>query len=337
VAALFPQTHGVMESRRHMLAGIARMDEGDWQTALHHFDRAVELREAMPWRDDMESAWVLAAAWINRSDALRFLGRPDEGIRSLDRAIDAMRFVPLDANPDCVNRLILAWINRGTACGETDRMDEALDGFSTAEQLLKHGGGISSPQRKLMVSMLHANRARILLEVGRIVDGWSDARVAVDLLEGLEAVAVVTEARIKARGILCRALALLLDDPAGAEREIDWIARATDSAEEALQLVRSSGYRGMWVADLVRYGARIYRICQPHFLGEFLCEWTAPGGPAGEDAKLREEMANELLLARADLERRVRRSPHETHLVQLAMKTLGKLQAAEAELAIHHS
>lgn len=75
-----------MESKRHMLGGIARLEDGDWLTALRHFDHAIALREALPWRDDVESAWVLAAAWINRSDLLRFLGEPEEGIRSLDRA-----------------------------------------------------------------------------------------------------------------------------------------------------------------------------------------------------------------------------------------------------------
>ena len=325
-----------MESKRHMLEGIARMEQGDWLTALRHFDRAVELREAMPWRDDVESAWVLAAAWINRSDVLRFLGNPDEAIRSLDRAIDAMNFVRLEENPGYANRLILAWINRGTACGEAHRMDEALDGFSTAEKLMEACGGPTTPERKLVASMLHANRARVLLEIGRTVDGWHDAQFSVTFLEGLEPVAVVTEAAILARGILCRALALLLDEPRGAEEAEDWIALATDSVEEALALVRSSGYRGIWVADLARYGARIYRICQPHFLGEFLREWLTAGGPLVGNSELKCEMANELLLARVDLERRVRLNPHETDFVQRAIATLLSLQLAEAELAASH-
>jgi tetratricopeptide (TPR) repeat protein len=322
-----------MESKRHMREGIARMEQGDWLTALRHFDRAVELREAMPWRDDVESAWVLAAAWINRSDVLRFLGSPQEGIHSLDRAIDAMHFVRLVENPGYANRLILAWINRGTACGEARQMEAALDGFSTAEKLMETWGGPTTPERKLMASMLHANRARVLLEIGSFIDGWRDAKMAVAYLNGLEPAAVVTDAAIQARGILCRALALLLDEPRGAEQAGDWIAVATDSAEEALALVRSSGYRGVWVADLVRYGARIYRICQPHFLGEFLCEWITADGPLAGNSELKCEMANLLLLARADLERRVRQQPHETEFVQRATATLLSIQLAEAELA----
>lgn len=322
-----------MESKRHMLEGIARMEEGDWQTALSHFEQAIELREARPWREDVESAWVLAAAWINRSDVLRFLGRPDEGVRSLDRAIEAMNYVPLDGEPGYANRLILAWINLGSACGECGRTDEALAGFSKAEELFEQFGGASSAERKLMASMLHANRARVLLGAGRTIDGWRDSHSAVSLLDGLEPVAVITEAAIKARGILCQALALLLDEPRGAEQAEDWIARATDAAEEALALARSSGYRGVWISDLVRYGARIYRICQPHFLGEFVREWVTNDAPLAGDDALRYEMANELLLARADLERRVRLHSHETELVQRAISILLSLKLAENELA----
>lgn len=322
-----------MESIRHMLSGIARMEDGDWLTALRHFDRAIELREALPWRDDVDSACMLAAAWINCSDVLRFLGEPEAGIVSLDRAIEAMNYVPLAETPGYANRLILAWINRGTACGEAGGVDEALAGFLKAEKLINEWGGPNTPQCKLMVSMLHANRARVLLESGETLEGWRDAQRAVTFLGDMESVPVVNEAAIKARGILCRALALLLDEPGGAGHVDDWIANATDSAEEALALVRSSGYRGIWVADLVRYGARIYRICQPQFLGDFLREWMTTAGPFAGNETLRVEMMNELLRARKDLERRVRRDPHETERVRAAITTLRSLQLAEIELA----
>jgi hypothetical protein len=323
-----------MESRRHMLEGIALLEQGDFLTALRHFDRAVELREAKPWREDQESAWILAAAWINRGDALRFLRQQEEGIRSLDRAIEAMRFVPLAANPGYVNRLILAWINRATACGEIHRTDDALAGFSTAENLLAEWSGTITAERKMLTSMLHANRARVLLDLGRTVDAWHDSQRAVSLLTGLEPVVPVIEAAIQARGILCRALAQLLDEPRGAEQAEDWIARATDATEEALALARASGYRGVWIADLVRYGARIYRICQPHFLGEFIRECLTVDGPLAENDELKREMARELLLAQADLEKRVQLHAHETEWVERAIQTLRSLQMAESALML---
>ena len=323
-----------MESKRHMLDGIARLEEGDWATALFHFDRAIELRAAKPWHDNVDSAWVLAAAWINRSDALRFLGRPQEGIQSLDRAIDAMEYVSLAQNPGYASRLILAWINRGTACGEAGQMAEALAGFSKAEELFDTWGGTLTAGRQLMASMLHANRARVLLDLDRTIGGWKSAQLAVDLLQNLEPSPIVAEASIKSRGILCRALAMLLDEPGGIDLANDWIALATDSIEEALAFVRSSRYRGPWIADLVRYGAKIYRNCQPHFLGEFIREWTTGDGFLAGDTNFQREMANELLLATADLERRVRSQPHQTALVAAEIKTLVSLQTAQRELGI---
>ena len=121
--------------------------------------------------------------------------------------------------------------------------------------------------------------------------------------------------------ILCqKPLAETLDD-----------ARAM--AEEALALVRASSYRGAWVADLLRYGARIYRICQPHFLGEYLCEWLAADGLLSGNETLKQEMCHELMLARYDLELRVRQSPHLTDRVEREMATLLSLQVAETALA----
>lgn len=326
-----------MEAKRHMLDGIARMNEGDWVTALDHFERAAELREATPWRDDPESAWVLAAAWINRSDVLRFLGRTGEAIHSLDRAIDAMAHVPLERNPDCSARLILAWINRGTTCGEAGKMEEALAGFSEAEALWETWGGAIRPERQLMASMLHANRARVLLDLGRSIDGWQSACAAVELLKNLEPSGSVAEASIKAWGILCFALATLLDEPGGIDLAKDWIAVATDSAEDALALVRSSGYEGEWVAGLVRYGAKIYRVCQPHFLGEFIREWMTGDGPLADNGSLKREMANELLLAKAELEQRVLLHAHDAGYVGQAMKVLASIQRAEGELTANPS
>lgn len=322
-----------MHARQHMLDGIARMNERDWPTALDHFEQAAEIRQAGSWRDDPDAAWVLAAAWINRSDVLRHLGRTGEAILSLDRAIDAMAHIPLEKNPDCADRLILAWINRGTACGEAGNTTESLVGFSEAETLWERWGGGISPGRLLMASMLHANRARVLLDLGHAADGWQSACTAVRLLENLELDGTIAEASIKARGILCHALAMMLDEPGGIDQAKDWIAVATDSAEEALTLTRATGYRGEWVPDLVRYGAKIYRVCQPHFLGEFIRDWVTGDSPLASDQNLKREMANELLLAKVELESRVRLRPHDTGYVERALQVLASLQLAEGQLA----
>ncbi len=324
------------KSKSHMVAGIPLLERGRFSEALAHFDEAVSLRGQLPWREDGPAAWLLAAAWINRSDALRGLGNPEllpEAIRSLDACLEAMSHVPLAEQPMFVERVILAWINRGTACGEASDGDAALAGFSEAEKVIAAWGEDVTPRRVFLAAMLRVNRARVLLGLGRAEDGWLDARAAVPILGKLETTPEVASAAIKARSIQCRALAMLLDEPGGVEKVGDWIAEATDSAEEALALVRASGFSDQWVADLVRYGARIYQVCQPQFLGEFLAEWLGENGPLKADAVLREEMQRVLLAAQLEVERKVLLLPQDTEFVEGQTRILRALQAGMAALS----
>jgi tetratricopeptide (TPR) repeat protein len=317
-----------MEARRHMLEGIFRLNSGDFKTALHHFEQAVDIRTSLPWRQQPESAWLLAAAWINRSDVLRILGQTQEAIDSLDLAIDAMSHVPVGQHPAYLDRLILAWINRGTACGEASRLSEAFDGFTKAEALLGSTSG-----GNLLASMLHGNRAKLLLDTGYAFEGWKDAEMSVERLRHLITTEDIAEVSIKARGILCRALAMVLDDPEAMKQAGDWIAKATDAVEEALALVRSFDYRGTWTDDLVRYGAKIYRICQPQFLSEFLCEWLVGEGPLATNTALKKDMDQELVLAMAELHRRVVSQSHDTEFVHRSMEILGSMQYGQMKIA----
>lgn len=316
-----------------MHAGMAALDHGDWQTALGHFNEAIRLREQLPWRDDVQSAWLLAAAWINRSDALRRLENPAllaDALRALDHAIAAMNHVPLADNPAFPERLILAWINRATTCGEMQDFAAALHDFTQAESLLETWGFDATANRRFLTAMLSANRARVLLDHQQPLPAWENACASVAALRGVN----VPSAAIKARSLQCRALALLLDEPGGLDHLGDWIALATDAAEEALMLVKTTGYLDVWVADLVRYGAKIYRTCQPQFLTEFLTDWLIDG-PLSNDSTLRREMHHELLLAQMELEQRVLSAPQETDYVQGQTRILKSLQRAARQLTLN--
>lgn len=321
-------------SKNEMQQGIACLGRGEWRTAVGHFERAVTLRERLPWREDPESAWVLAAAWMNRSDAIRHLADPallPEAVLSLDNAIAAMRHVPLGGNPMHAERLILAWINRGTLCGDAGETEAALASFARAGELFLSQGVDTTVERGLMHSMLHVNRGRMLLDAGRLEEGRRDAAEGVRILKPLEpGEGLVPEAALRARALLCRALALRLDEPGGREESGDWIAEATDTVEEALAIVKRTGLSGDWIADLVRYGARIYRICQPQFLGEFVSEWLAPDSPLGADAELRGEMEKVMLLARAEAEERLLLAPHDDAHVQRELRILRSLGVGPA-------
>ncbi|MGC4014326.1 MAG: hypothetical protein QM755_07400, partial [Luteolibacter sp.] len=251
-------------SKQEMQQGIACLGQGDWHAALSHFDRAVMLREALPWQSDPDAAWGLAAAWINRSDALRRLEDPrlvPEAIRSLDRGIQAMGVIPLAEKPIFVERLILAWLNRATARGDAGEGEGALEDFRHAETIFAEWGSTTTSDRRFLHSMLHVNRARVLLDLGRSTEGWSDAHAGVAVLRDLEpGEGLIAQAGIRARSVLARALAALIEQEAAApssDETRDWIAEATDITEEALAIVRRTGLAEPTAADLVRYGAKI--------------------------------------------------------------------------------
>ncbi len=323
----------VTESTRLMAAGFSLMERGDWEGAADLFSQAARQRESLPWRDDPDAAWMLAAAWINHGDAILRMEDPRrlaEAICSYDRTISVAAAVE-PASAPFIRRGILAWINRGTACGKTGDHGRALHAFGEAERMGADPMVAGAPETRLLLVMLCVNRAKILLQISQPLAALENTRAAIFLLRPVErGDRALAEAGIKARSIQCHALALLLDEPGGAERAGDWIAEATDSAEQALALVRRTGFTDAWVADLVRYGARIYQACQPQFLGEFLSEWLGKNGPLSGDAALRAEMRNLILIACAELERKVLLLPHDTEFVMKQTEILKALQKGAA-------
>lgn len=332
MASVYQEKTGMTDSRQHMLAGIEHLQKNDFACALHHFDQAIALRESIPWRTHVESAWLLAAAWINRSDALRKTGQLTDAIASLDRAVEAMEYVPLAENPAFSERLILAWINRATVCGESGQTERATAGFSKAEDLLATCGP-DSRKGLCLSAMLHGNRAHFLLGCGETIRAWHESQIAVDFLKNLPLEPDILEAAVIARGIQCKVMAALLDEPGGTELTGDWIASSTDAAEEALTLARMAQLTSPWVADLVRYGAKIYRVCQPHFLGEYLHDCFKNRKLIAKNPAMIPEALRELALAKIELEQQVFHRSNETNFVDRSIKALSSLQTTEQEIA----
>jgi tetratricopeptide (TPR) repeat protein len=324
------------EANALTLAGIAQMEAGQWRSALEKFDAAIALRESMDWQNEPLVAWGLAAGWLNRGDALYFSGKTGESLASLDRAIEVMAVLPLAENAAYVDRLLLAWINRGTRAGEFGRNDLAEVSFAAAQALFEAWGRETHDARRLLVAMFHGNRARWCLSKGEPAVALADARLAIRVLTPVSLERPeVARAAVLARGVICRVLAALLEMPDGAELSSDWIAEATDATEEALALVKRHGFVGELVADLVRYGALIYRTCQPQFLGEFVCEWLSVNALWG-DASLRQEMLGSLQFARAQAEARLLGAPHDDDHVARQTRLIRGLLAAEAALKSAH-
>ena len=318
------------DANRETLTGIARMEAGDWPAALACFERAISIREALPWREQPLTAWGLAAGWINRGDVLRRVDEPrgEEALESYARAIEVLDSLPLGENAAYPERLMLAWINRGTTAGDMRRIDPALACFSEAEKLLSKWETGFRPERILLESMLRVNRARVFLEAGRMDEGCAESDRAVRVLGPLEpGDGLIAEAGVRARATLCRALAGWLDQPGASEPDGDWIAKATDAVEEALAIVKRSGMAAEIAADLVRYGARIYRVCQPQFLVEFIRECLAGDNALASDERLRGEMEQVIQLARHECEQRLLLAAHDDEVAAREMRIIRALSA----------
>lgn len=320
----------IEESTRRMHAGIGLLKRGDPVEALPHFDAAIGLRERLPWQSDSAAAWMLAAAWLNRGDALHGTGDRSNfraAIAAWDNTIVVMNHVPLENDPAFPERLILAWINRAGCCYELGEEAEGGKSFARASALLDEWGRGVTPTRDFLEAMGLVNQARVLVDRGNHRQAWVDTGKAVVILTRLGA----ESALLKAWSLQCRSLANMLGDRSGECIPDDWIARATDAVEEALALAKAGGYTDGWLADLVRYGAKIYRVCQPHFLAEFLCDCLADG-PYAQDGELLDEMGKVLLLAQAELEQRVLAAAEDTGYVQGQIEILKSFQWAGGRL-----
>ncbi|MGJ8634195.1 MAG: hypothetical protein ACSHX7_09775 [Luteolibacter sp.] len=323
------------DSSQLIRTGISHLENGAWETALCFFDQAIALRKEKDWENQPLRAWALAAAWINRADALRATGRFTHAIVSLQDAIRSMDFVPLAKHPSYPDRLILSHIKLAACQADISLFSESIHSYQTAQKLLQTWGTATTPNRHFLTAMLHTNRAQLHLTQKDPIAAWLDATAALDSLHRIEKNHSATPAAIHARGVLCQALAHLLEQPGGASLENDWISRATNAAEEALTLARSSNYHGEWLSDLILYCAKIYRICQPHLFSQFLYETLPPDSPLTRNPDLLQKITIELFLARSELVNRVLERPNDTNFVTQETETLQKLQLAETYLHSH--
>jgi hypothetical protein len=89
------------------------------------------------------------------------------------------------------------------------------------------------------------------------------------------------ETGLKARHVLCRAIASQLADRESKIPLADLVAAATDPVDDGMKLARNWEARGErrfrdLAAELFRFGARVYQMHQSHFLTEFLLENLDP-------------------------------------------------------------
>jgi tetratricopeptide (TPR) repeat protein len=276
-----------------MKRGIASLSENTTASltdSLRWFERAIELRRSLPLRENAWYRYVLAAGWMNRGDALTRLDSKEnlaEAVRSYDQALALLQTLELESNPLFRKRLTLAWMNRGITLQEKGTpvsLRAALASFDEAIAVLRNPLAVECAEFRQILACGLTNRGNALLSVTPPAPALARASVreALALIAGAEEQDVLAaETGLKARHILCRAIAFQIADRAVTIAREDLVAAATDAVDDGMKLTRHWEARGEsrfreLAVELFQFGARAYQMHQPHFLTEFLLENLDP-------------------------------------------------------------
>jgi hypothetical protein len=178
-------------------------------------------------------------------------------------------------------------MNRGITLqeqGTSKELRAALESFDEAIAVFRNPVVRESAEVRLVLASALANRGNALLRVesSSAVAARESAEQALALTTGdEERDLLAAETGLKARHILCRAVAAQLSDRTGTIASEDLVAAATDAVDDGMKLARLWEARGErrfrdLARDLFRFGARAYQMHQSHFLTEFLLDNLDP-------------------------------------------------------------
>lgn len=282
--------------------GIAQLTSGDpkaIQKSLASFDESIALRDTP---DATEAdRWGLAAAWLNRADALAILGGKDnleQAVLDCEKSRGPIEDFELAQNPLIRSRLSLSWMKAGEFCARLsaehgeNRKNESIANFREAITVLREGVEEDSEEsrRMLAAALNNLSRTRLLLWEAGSAEGEAEAREAMALLG--DAAFLSPELLFLALSSRLNAAYHIAQSPAVKEGEntadTDRLLEVTDLMEDALgiaangrkQLGKESVDENL-LGELARVGAQSYLIASPNFLAEFLYDLLDP--ERGED------------------------------------------------------
>lgn len=286
-----PEVRNAMASG-WMKRGIALLNENTTASltaSLIWFEGAIELRRLLPLEGNPWYRYVLAAGWMNRGDALTRLNSTEnlaEAVGSYDRALVLLRTLDLESNPLFPRRLALAWMNRGITLqeqGSAVSLRAATESFEEAIAVLRNSPVAADPENRPILACALMNRGNVLLRTSSAPDlARESAEEALALVAGAEGEGTLAaETGLKARHVLCRAIAFQLANGTGPMAPADLVDAATDAVEDGMKLARHWEAKGdrrfhHLAVELFRFGARAYQMHQSHFLKEFLLENLDP-------------------------------------------------------------
>lgn len=268
------------------LALLALGDPASLERAIESFDASITMRD-MPEATEAE-CWGLAAAWLNRGDALAALGGRDQLRNALAAAAkgrEALAGLDPDKHPPYRSRLALSWMKSGdyalrlcAECGEL-KQEESLSHLETAVAVLRPGAeaGFEESRRMLAAALANLSRARLFLEKRGSESGEREARESLSWIE----TSALTSPEMLSLALNCRLTEACHLVTSGGDA--DRLLAATDVVEEAFALAAEGRDRLGPAADderllgeLAKLGAEAYLIASPAFLGEFLLDLLDP-------------------------------------------------------------
>lgn len=334
-----------------MKRGIALLNENtaaSLTSSLHWFEGAIELRRTLPLAENSWYGYVLAAGWMNRGDALTRLGSTEnlaEAVRSYDQALTLLRTLDLESNLLFRKRLALAWMNRGITLQEQGtpvNLSAALASFDEAIAVLRDPQARERAENRLILACALTNRGNVLLGLATAAPALAreSAEQALALIAPTEEQEILAaETGLKARHVLCRAIASQIADGESKMPPDDLIAAATDAVDDGMKLARNWAARGErrfpdLAGELFRFGARAYQMHQSHFLTEFLLENLDPSHsrdafPA--DPKMHTAAGEAIARAAAEIQRDGFRSLNTPHFERF-LGTLRQLRITQTRL-----
>ena len=334
-----------------MKRGIALLTENSaasLSASLPWFERAIELRRSLPLRENAWYRYVLAAGWMNRGDALTRLGSAQnlaEAVRSYDQALALLQTLELESNPLFRKRLALAWMNRGISSQEQETpasFRAALASFDEAIAVLRDAPALEETEYRSVLACGLTNRGNALLRITPAASTLARESVeeALGLIAGVERQELLAaETGLKARHILCRAIAAQIAGRTAAMALGDLVAAATDAADDGMKLARHWEARGErrfrdLAAELFRFGVRAYQMHQSQFLAEFILEHLDPSQSHDAfhiDPKMHAAAGEAIACAFAGIQRDAFRSLNTPYFGRL-LETLRQLRTTQTRL-----
>ena len=274
-----------------MKRGIALLEENtvaSLNQAVGCFDKAIELRTALPLDANHRFRYGLAAGWMNRGDALTRLGSSAhfaEALRSYDEALKYLCVLPLE-HPPFRKRMAIAWINRGvTLVAQGNNFTDAARSFRQSISLLEHAQAEVIPERDQLLGCASMNVANSLLRLAqpKLIEARDSAKAALKYLAAVENIDPVSaEAGLNARHVFCQAIVRISVEESYTESSTKAsLIEAMDAVDDGLKLAREWERRDVTrfrtlASELFAFGVRAYQMCQPQFLGEFISESLDP-------------------------------------------------------------